>query len=326
MNLSTFLDLLSVIGIIALLLVTGYICRRVRIIDDAASNRLSALIIKLGQPMMIIGALISKEYSREKLITGLTFMLIGFLLHPFMALLAHLSGPLYKDLNEKKISLFATIFTNCGFIGFPILEAIFPGEGAFVGAFFVIGFHVYFWTLGIAILAKGRDDIKLTPRKAIINLGTVPCVIGLSLYMLQSVVTLPTFVVQFTNHLGNLCLPITVLITGALIARQGLPRMFGNPRIYLFNAIKLLGVPLITAFAAKLVTLWMAPEAAYDIVLFCTVIAALPCGASITMLGELYGIDPEYAAGTVGTSSVLCVGTLPLVYFLGDLIAKWAWI
>ncbi|MBE6702873.1 MAG: hypothetical protein E7585_05635 [Ruminococcaceae bacterium] len=322
MNLSTFQDLLAVIGIIFLLLIVGYICRCVGVIDDIASKRLSALIIKLGQPMMIVGALISKEYTQEKLMTGLTFMLIGFLLHPFMALLAYLSSPLYKDLNERKISRFSTIFTNCGFIGFPILEAIFPGEGAFVGAFFVIGFHVYFWTMGIAILAEGREDIKLTPRKAILNLGTVPCVIGLSLYLLKSVVEIPTFIVQFTNHLGNLCLPISVLITGALIARQGLPRMFGNRRLYIFNAIKLLGVPLVTAFAAKLATLWMAPAAAYDIVLFSTVIAALPCGASISMLGELYDIDPEYAAQTVGTSSVLCVATLPLLYFVGDLIAR----
>ena len=326
MTQETFLNLLSVIGIIFLLLSTGYLCRRVGVIDDIGSKRLSGLIIKLGQPLMIVGALISKPFSTELLQTGLFFMLIGFLLHPLLLAFALLCGPLYKDENKRKISTFATIFTNCGFIGFPILEALLPGKGAFIGAFFVIGFHVYVWTMGIAILGRGREDIKLTPLKAIVNLGTIPCVIGLGLYFLQAVVTIPTFLVDFTNHLGNLCLPISVLVTGALVARQGLLRLLGNARLFLFNAIKLIGIPLAVCLIVKLITLPMSPDRAYEIVLFCTIIAALPSGASISMLGELYDIDPEYAAQTVGSSSLLCIGTLPLIYFIGDLIAKWTWI
>lgn len=320
MNLATFTDLLSVIAIIFLLLCTGYLCRRIGVIDDAASKRLSALIIKVGQPLMIVAALISKDFSTEALKTGLLFTLIGFLIHPLMAGLAMLISPLYRDEAERKVSLFAMIFTNCGFIGFPVLEAIFPGEGAFIGAFFVIGFHTYVWTLGIAILGKGRDDIRLTPKKAIFNLGTIPCAIGLGLYLLKAVLPIPAFAVSFTNHLGDLCLPISVLVTGALVAKQGLSNILRRPRLYLFNLFKLIAMPLAVCLIAKLATLGM--ENSYAIVLFCTVIAALPSGASISMLGELYDIAPEYAAEAVGSSSLLVIGTLPILYFVGDLIAK----
>ena len=60
----------------------------------------------------------------------------------------------------------------------------------------------------------------------------------------------------------------------------------------------------------------------YNVILFCTVISALPSAASITMLAELYDINPEYAAQSVGSSSLLSIGTLPLLYFIGDFIAK----
>jgi predicted permease len=40
------------------------------------------------------------------------------------------------------------------------------------------------------------------------------------------------------------------------------------------------------------------------------------------MLAELYDLNPEYAAQTVGSSSILSIGTLPLLYFLGDLVAR----
>ncbi|MBQ8358076.1 MAG: AEC family transporter [Clostridia bacterium] len=320
MNLDTFLDLLTVIGILFLLMATGYICRRVNLIDDTASKKLSALIIKLGQPMLIVGALISKDFSTELLKEGLFFMLVGFLLHPLMALFAYLTGPLFRDAAERKINRFAMIFTNCGFIGFPILEAIFPGKGAFIGAFFVIGYHIYIWTLGILILAQGRDDIKLTPKKALLNPGTIPCVIGLSLYLLKAVLPLPAPIVSFTGHLSNICLPISVLVTGALVAKQGLKKIFCNPRLYLFNAVKLIGMPLVVCLIAKAVTLGMADS--YNIILFCTVIAALPSAASVSMMAELYDITPEYGAGVVGSSTLLSIGTLPLAYFIGDWLAR----
>lgn len=320
MDFQIFLDLLEVIGILSLLLVTGYICRRVNLIDDLSSKRLSALIIKLGQPMMIVGALISKPFSWDLLKEGLFFMLIGFLIHPLMAGLAYLSGPLFREQNQRKITIFALTFTNCGFIGFPILDAIFPGKGSFIGAFFVIGFHIYIWTLGISILSRGREDIKLTPKKALLNPGTIPCAIGLSLYLLKAVVTLPQFTIDFTNHLGNLCLPISVLITGALVAKQSLRSMFCNKQLYLFNLIKLIGIPLIVCLVAKLVTLGMSDS--YNVILFCTVISALPSAATITMLAELYDISPGYAAQSVGSSSIISIGTLPLLYFIGDFVAR----
>ena len=323
MNLSAFYDLLAIIGVLFLLLATGYICRRVGFIDDLGSKRLSKLIISIGQPMMIVGALISKDFSWDMLKAGLFYMLIGFLLHPLMALIAWLTSPLFPKGSRRNISIFSIIFTNCGFIGLPILNTIFPGQGAFYGAFFLIGFHVYIWTLGIYILSRGNDNVKLTPKKAIFNYGTIPCAIGLVLYVLKSVVTIPAFAVNFTNQLGNLCLPISVLIIGALIAAQGFKPIFTNGRLYLFNLTKLIIVPLIVCGIAKLATLGMADAAnAHNIVLFCTVIAAMPSATTVAMLSEIYDLDSKYAAQAVGSTSLLSVATLPLMYFIGDLVGR----
>ncbi|MBQ3483111.1 MAG: AEC family transporter [Clostridia bacterium] len=322
MDLSTFLNLLSLIGALALLLVTGFLCRRLGIMDDVASKRFSKLIITVGQPMMIVAALIGKEFSPALFKEGLLYMGLGFLLHPVLALFALLTGPIYRDPGQRKISQFATIFTNCGFIGLPILNAVFPGKGAFIGAFFLIGFHVYVWTLGIVILGQGREDIKLTPRKALLNYGTVPCAIGLGLYVLQAVVPIPAPIVTFTDSLGDLCMPISVLITGGLMATLPLKRVFTNLRLYMFNVLKLIAIPLAVCLLAKLATLGLPRESAYPLVLFCTVVSALPSAATVTMLAELYDLDAPYAAQTVGSTSLLSIGTLPLLYVLGDLIAR----
>ncbi len=321
----TFFNLLSIIGVLSLMLVTGYLCRRLGIIDEAASKRLSKLIITVGQPMMIIGALISKEFSWELFRAGLLYMLIGFLLHPAMALVAYLASPLFEGGSRRGISIFSIIFNNCGFIGLPILNAIFPGRGAFYGAFFLIGFHVYIWTLGIWILSRDSDNVKLTPKKAIVNFGTIPCALGLVLYLLKGLLIkaeldIPTFVIDFTNHLGNLCLPISLLIIGALLATQDMKKMLCSWKLYFFNFVKLIIVPLVICFGAKLVTLGMEDPA--PIILFCTVIAAMPSATTVAMLSEMYDLDSPYAAQVVGTTSLFSLATLPLMYFLADLVAR----
>ena len=320
MSSASFFNLLSTIAILVLLMATGVIARKTNIINDTASKNLSRLIITIGQPMMIVGALIVKEFSWERIKGALIFLLLGFVLHPLMSLIAFLSSKLYKDPEIRKINVFSSTFTNAGFLGFPILEAIFPGRGAFNGAFFIIGFHVYIWTLGIWILSRGRDDIKLTPKKALVNYGTIPCAIAIILYFLKAVLPIPSFVIDFTGYLGNLCLPISVLVTGGLIATQDTKKMLRNPKLYLFNLIKLIAIPTSVCIVTKLCTLGMADS--YTVILFATVISALPSAATVTMLCEMYDINPGYAAQTVGSTSILSAATLPLMCFVADLIAK----
>ena len=323
MNLDTFLNLVSIIGILFLLMGTGFLARRLNIIQADSPKHLSKLIISIGQPMMIVAALIGKDFSAENLKAGLFYMLLGLLLHPVMAVFGFLFGPLFPDRRQRNLSTFGFIFNNCAFIGFPILSAIFGDNGPFYGAFFVIGFHVYLWTLGMWILSRGEDHIRLTPKKALVNYGTIPCLIGLGLYLLKGLIPVPAifdFSAKFSNYLGSLCLPISVLVTGALLATQDFKKMLTDKRLYLFNVLKLLIIPALICLLAKLVTLGMSDS--YDIVLFCAVISAMPCAATITMLAEMYDLDSPYAARMVGSTSILSLASLPLIYFLGDLVAR----
>ncbi len=320
MSTDTFLNLSAVIAVLFFLLATGYICRVRGIIDNVASKRLSALILRVGQPMMIIGAFLVRPFDVGRLKEGLLYLLLGFLLHPLMYFLGLLFSPLFHDLNEKKINLFAITFTNAGFIGFPILEAVFPGKGAFNGAFFIVGFQVYLWTLGIIILARGRSDIRLTPKKAIFNHGTIPSVIGLALYLLKAVIPIPHLFHDYVQYLGNLCTPISLLIIGALLATIPMKAMLSNARLYLFNVIKLLLIPAAVCLILKLVTLPF--SGAYEIILFGTLVAAMPSATGVTMLCETYDIEPAYSAQTVGTTSLFSLATLPLLFFFGHWIAS----
>ena len=314
-----FSALLTIIATLFLLMACGFFARKKGIIDDVASKRLSTLIIKIGQPMMIVSALTEAEFSYENLTDGLIIIGLGMVLHSVMGVMAFFLCKGFKDTDERKITEFSLMFTNGGFIGFPIMEALFGAKGLFLAAFYNISFHLFIWSWGIAILARKRPDIKLTVRKIFINLGSVPCLIGVLIYMLAIPFpgfVLPAFLSKFMMYLSNLCTPISLLITGALLATRTAKQIFGSGKIYYFSAMKLIIFPLVVCVIGKLIGL------PHDMVLFATVEAALPSAASITMFSEMYGLNSGYASQTVGTSSLLSVGTMPLILLLAEWIVR----
>lgn len=328
-----FSALIVIIATLFLLLICGFIARKLKIIDDTSSKNLSTLIIKIGQPMMIISALAESEFSYDKLADAGRIILIGFALHAFMALVAYLVCKGFPVLDERKIAEFSLLFTNVGFIGFPIMEALFGPEGLFLASFYVISFHIFIWTWGIAILARQRDDIKLTVKKVFINFGTVPCFIGAIIYLLVIPFpnfVMPEFILKFLKYLSNLCTPISVLITGALLANRSPRQILDNLKPVQIIGKKVLIMPLPITMLVKLIVMPLVVCVLLALtpldnqtVLFCTAMAALPSAATITMLSEMYSLDSEFAAQTVGVSSLLCVATIPLILMVAEKIVAW---
>ena len=317
-------SLIAIMVTLFFLMIGGFVCRKRGIIDSSASKHLSRLIISVGQPMMIISALNKVQFTSENLTIAWQVTLISFAMHTLLALLAFGLCKLYKNKNEAKIFEFGLVFANCGFIGFPIMDSILgDGIGSFMGAFYIISFHLFIWTWGLLILGRGREDIKLTPKKILFNYGTVPCTIGVLLFFLKPLLPVPAWLApvwfdgaigRFLDYLGGLCTPISVLITGSLLATVSLRKTFCNPRLYLHSFFKLILLPMIACILAKLCGL------SDTYILLCTAMAAMPGAATITMLAELYDIEPGLASETVGVTSLLATGTLPLMMLFAGFV------
>lgn len=295
-----------------IMLLVGFLARKLNIIDAPLSKKLSNLVIVIGQPFMLIGALLKNEYSPELLKTGLLVIVIGLAAHIILALLAHILVLGFKVPDERKILEFSLIFANCAFIGFPILEAALGARGLFYGSFYVISFNIFMWSYGMILLGRGRDDIRISPLKMFVNYGTTPCLIGLALYIWQ--LTPPAFFMNAANYLGSICTPLSTLVIGGLLATRTPKELFLSWKIYLFCFFKLLLAPVILALAAKLCGL--TEELVYLVAIMC----ALPTAANTAMFAELYDIKPGWAAQAVGMSSLLSVATIPTVLYLVGLI------
>lgn len=313
-----------VVATLSVILAIGFLCRKIEIIDDVASKRLSKLILMVGQPAMIIHSMASAEYSAENVKMAWIMLALGFVFHAVLALIGFFMAMPYKKVpDEEKISEFSFMFANCAFIGFPIFEALIGPVGLFMASFLTFSFNVLLWTWGLGIFARGRTDIKLNLKKVLLNFGTVPCIIGFVLYLLKAPeigFELPAFIMKGAGYLSNLCTPISVLVTGALIATQTPKRIFGSWKIYYFNIMKLFVLPIIVCLIAKLLLFIIPVEGLEIYAIFVTAAAALPSASSVTMMSETYGLDSGYSSVIVGTSSVLSVLSLPLSMMLAQWI------
>lgn len=311
MNFSAFL---SVVATLFALMVLGFVLGKLKIMDEVASKKFSRLILTVAQPCLIVSSLIKMEYSAENLSLGFMSFGIGFALHLFMVLVAFLLTRGFRDIDEQKLSEFSMVFGNIGFLGLPILDSLFGDKGVFMGAFFVASFNVLIWTLGIVILAKGRDDIKVTVKKIFLNYGTVPCAIGLLLFVLNF--KLPAFFTSTIGYLGNLCTPISTLIIGGLLARSSLKKIFLSGKTYFTALSKLVIMPLIVCVIMKLLGF----DELWTIVV--VTVAAMPSATTVSMMAETYEIKPEYSAHAVGMSSILSVATMPLIIKAAEFIVS----
>ncbi len=322
-----FSALLTTVATLFLMLIVGFFAGKLGIVHPTASKNLSRLIITIGQPALIIYSLVKMEYSAEHLKFGFGVLLLGLALHLFFSLIAYVAFLPIRSLDERKLTEFAAIFGNVGFIGFPILESLLGDMGVFAGAFFVVSFNLTLWTWGIAILARKREDIKLTPKKILLNYGTVPSLIGVVIYLLkgllpsvlpQGVMTgisyaAPAFLTAL-SYLSSLCTPISMLIIGALLARSNPLRLFTSGKLYYLCAVKLFALPLLVCGIMKLL--------GFDafLIQFAVVVSAMPSATTATMLAELHEISPTYSAATIGFTSLISTLSMPLVIGLSQMI------
>ncbi len=323
-----FSRLYTLVAAIFLILISGMALRRTNVINDNASKSLSKLVLTFAQPALIINSLNSIEFTKDdpistELIWRALFVLIfGLILHFILAVPAYFVVKFSKDRDERKIMEFALLYSNCGFVGLPILDSIFGSDGVFLGAFYLISFHLTLWSWGIAILARGRSDIKVSVKKLLLNFGSIPSFIGVALFILKYFlitnynIQIPTFIGSALSYIGSLCTPVSLLIAGALIAKLKLRDIFLSPKIYFFSFIKLIVFPILTAILTRLLNLDS------QFVIIFSAIVALPSASTVTMLAETYNIKPAFSSLAVGMTTILSVFTIPLTISIAEMISK----
>ncbi len=292
--------------------VIGFIAQKIGIIRGQATKIISAFVLKIAQPFMILTSMLGTEYSSERLYSGLTVLLAAVIIHAVAAAIAFFSTFKYSDQKKRRVAEVCMIFSNCGFFGFPLLKAVYGDVGVFWGGFFVVVFNLFLWTYGMFILSRANSEIRINPIKIFLNNGTVSCVAGFVLFLLRVKLYSPIF--DSMDKIGDTCTPLSMIAIGAMIAGIPYKKLISGVTAYYASVIRLVIIPLISGLVLSFLGF------SKDICVFGALMMALPCAASTAMFAENYDIEPSLASQTVGISTVLSLASVPIIMQLVNVL------
>ena len=306
----TFMTVFNQIAILSLMIIAGYIVMKFGILNDQLNKGLSSLVLKVTLPAMIIKSM-QFEFSREVLLTSFKMIVLSLFVHGIAILISYVVPKLLKEQTTKgDVIQFMLVFSNVGYMGYPVIYAIYGDMGVFYAALFNIPFNVLIWTLGVTIMTRNsqRGSGKLDYRKVLMNPGIIAVALGFSLFLLS--IKIPYVIYETLHGIGEMTVPLSMLVVGAMLGEMPLREVFNEGKLIVVSVVRLVVIPLITLMVLSLM--------GFEGMLLGVpvVITGMPAAANTAVFSTLYDAAPHFASKGVFITTLLSMITIPLLSLL----------
>ena len=222
-----------------------------------------------------------------------------------------------KKTAENGIYRYALAFANSGYMGDPIVLALFGEAALAYYKLYGLPLSLATYTWGTSMLIP-KGEGKGGTLKQIFNAPTVALLIGVFFGLSGIGAHLPGF---FTSALDSLkaCMgPVAMLIAGATIAKYDFVAMLKKKKVYIATALRLVVIPTVIVcalFGVKTLcdSLW-GIHIGNDVLFLAFFATGTPLGLNTIVFPEAYGGNPETGASMTMISHTLCVITIPIMY------------
>ena len=292
------MNVTSEVSVLFIVVLVGMICRRRGFLTDEVLHGITQLVIYITAPCLQLYNM-QRDFSQE-VFSG--FLLTLLLTIVFILCCIGLGWVLFRSRpRPRRVALSNLIaFSNCGFMGYPIILAINPDWMIYAVAY-NIGFTMVCWTVGVSLFGgKGSASLK----RALLNPNVVSAVIGFAMFCLR--LRWPAVISEALGLLGGLTTPMTMLLIGTRV--YGIHSRDLRDMDYHISALLRL---VILPFAVLLLTAPLHLAAPVRGTLF--LLTAMPMGTMMAMQAELYGGDVIFCARASAWSTLLSMATIPLM-------------
>ncbi len=305
----SFLTVGTQVAILFILVGIGYVLGKVGKMDDRASLGMTHLVMYVVSPAMMIVSF-QRPLEEKSLHNFCMVILIAIAVHLFSIVCAQV-GIRDKDLRRRHTLQYASIFTNCGFMAFPLQAALLGSIGIFYGSAYSLVFTVLGWTYGVYLLTG--DKSKLGIRPILMNPGVIGSALALALYLCQ--ITLPEIIFTPLQYMANLNTPLPMVILGYQLSHADLRTALKGISCWTTAVIGLVLTPLM-ALALCLVLHVDSP-----VTVVCVIAASAPPAALLSMMAVKFKQDPELASSITSVHTLLSALTMPLIVGLAQYLA-----
>lgn len=307
------LEAFSVVGgsvlTLFLLMSAGFLFGRLGLLSGETLSQVSRILLYVVTPSIMITSFEVERTpaSQGQLVSALAAMTGVYVVY---MLLSQLLFPREGE-EHRGILRFAAVYGNAGFMGLPLIQSALGQEAMMAAVVGLAVFNTVTWTQGRALMG-GRRELSL--KKLALNPGILGFAAGLLLFFTGW--RLPGPVDAAVGYLGSMNTPLAMVVIGGQMAQADLRKVFATGKLYLASAVKLLGIPLITALVLLPFRI--------DPVIYVTavILAGCPTAGATSLFAQSMGRDAALAAQQVTLSTLLCLATLPAAAVLAQLLAN----
>ena len=306
-------NLISVARQVAALFVLmgiGAMLRRTKLVGDVAIDGLVNILIIVVTTCVIVDVFQRPFNPADLSSLGIAFALVVFA--HFVVIAVAMLCVRHRDENVRRPLMMATVFSNAGFMGIPLEQAILGDRGVFFGAVYVVVFNLLVWSWGLRVMEgpivrRQGSGVGGGAWKMVLNPGSVGVMLGLPLFLFS--LRLPSFLATPVHHMANMNTPLAMIVIGYELAGAKLGRVLGNPSVYVASFIRLIGYPLF--FVAMLYPLRTHLDR--DMMLALCVAASAPVAAMVSMFATKFHRDVDTSVAIVSGTTLVSILTMPAV-------------
>mgnify|MGYP004455175083 FL=1 len=297
---------IEIMVILFTIVVLGYALCKLGYMGDKFDQKLSSIVIDVTCPALILSSVMGAELPDRSLI--LPLLGIGFLTYILLLVFGFwVPRFVFKSRDEQGMIGFALMFANVGFIGYPIVSAIFGPKAVFYAALLNIPNTFFIFTAGV-MLVKGEHNMKSLSAKVLFSPAMIAAFVAA--LMVAFGVRTPDIIARPVTMVGNITIPAALMVIGSSMARLPLKEIIGSPKVYVASLLRLVVVPLSVYFLFR----------------FCgvsdvinninTVIIAMPVASYGTMFCLKYGRNPSLMTEMTFVTTLGSILTIPLITLL----------
>lgn len=278
----------------------GAACFRLGVLTRRGVSQLTTLLLYVVAPCLIVSSLSGEggDISPGDLALSLVLAVLAHLLAIALSFLFFRKEPLPR----QRVLRFALIYSNTGFMGMPLVQAVVGTQGVVYASVFIAVFNVFVWTHGYGLMSGGQHSGW---KKIALNPGVIALLIGLPLFF--GGWKLPELIQTPIDSFSALNTPLAMVVIGCNIVQIPIKEMISDKTVFWASGLRLVLIPLVFLGVAFLCQ----PTPA---LLQSSVIqAAAPAAANTVLFANRFGGDQKLASKVVAVSSLFSVVSLPLI-------------
>lgn len=311
-GLNVFFVSVEQVVIMFLLMILGLLCSQIGFIHKQTAKDMTNLLLYIVSPVLIINSFLRKFSWARLTMFGLEFfcVLLVFILGIIIANLIF-SSKLIKQPVKRNALRFSLVYSNCGFVGIPLIQAIVGNGGVFYSVPYLILQNIFIWTHGAAMYqGKVKKSQTQMLKSALLNPNIIASIVGLIIFIAQ--IPLPEVLTTTFDYITALNMPLSMIIIGTNLSQLDLKNSWQDMLAWVAVLVRNLLFPIVVILFLQLFGL------NHEALMATIIMVSCPIASLVVLFSLLNDLELEFPTKIMCLSTLLSVVTIPvLILFTG---------